>query len=316
MTMRELAALCGVSVGTVSKAFSGSREVSDACREKIFRIAREQGCFEKFDRTPCASPVVAVLCPEFKSRQYSAQLSLLSGEIRARGGVMIALEYDFDPLRAEELLAYAVRQARADALITYYSPASEPPVPTVVMGEHPTLPSVRISRLGAIKEALSLLKELGHERIGVLSERLTDGFARTVKACMTELGLPVDDALFYKSEARFEAAGYEGMTALLAKEDPPSAVLAAYDNVAIGATRAAEERGLSIPCDLSIIGSDDLTEDSYLSSSLSSVSFDNEDLAEVVTDLLFSLLAGEKPQTQTVKLSARFVARQSVAKKE
>lgn len=312
MTMRELAALAGVSVGTVSKAFSGSGEIGDACRERIFRLAKEQGCFEKFDRTPFSAPVVAVLCPELKSRHYSAQLSLLSAQIRARGGVMLALDYDFDRRRAEELLDYILRYTGADALITYYSPQAAPTIPTVVMGEHPLLPSVRISRHSAIKEALSLLASLGHKRIGVLTEALTDGFALAVKDCMQELGVFESDALFYKSEARFEAAGYEGMAALLAANDPPSAVLAAYDNVAIGAIRAAEERGLSIPRDLSIIGSDDLTEDSYLPSALSSVSYDNEDLAELVTELLFSLLAGKEPPSKTVKLSARFIARQSI----
>ena len=47
MTLKELAAICGMSVGTLSKAFSGSKEISEVTRDKIFATAKELGCFEK-----------------------------------------------------------------------------------------------------------------------------------------------------------------------------------------------------------------------------------------------------------------------------
>ena len=48
MTLMKLAQLAGVSVGTVSKAFSDSKEVGEATRSRIFALAKEHGCFEKY----------------------------------------------------------------------------------------------------------------------------------------------------------------------------------------------------------------------------------------------------------------------------
>ena len=45
--MARLASLAGVSVSTVSKAFSGSAEISEERREYIFKIAKENGCYDK-----------------------------------------------------------------------------------------------------------------------------------------------------------------------------------------------------------------------------------------------------------------------------
>ena len=66
MKIKNLADLAGVSPSTVSKAFSGSHEVSEATRDRIFALAREHGVFEKYDKHRFCKRVIAVHYPRVK----------------------------------------------------------------------------------------------------------------------------------------------------------------------------------------------------------------------------------------------------------
>ena len=81
MTMSKLANLAGVSVSTISKAFSGSKEISEERRNFIFEIAKQAGCYDKYCKNVHTEKVIAVICPEYKSRFYSEQLSILEKEM-------------------------------------------------------------------------------------------------------------------------------------------------------------------------------------------------------------------------------------------
>ena len=50
MTLKRIAELAEVSVATVSKAFSGSHEIGEDTKKRIFEIAKQEGCFEKYDK--------------------------------------------------------------------------------------------------------------------------------------------------------------------------------------------------------------------------------------------------------------------------
>ena len=64
MTQKDIARQTGTSVATVSKAFSGSPEISEETRPRIFDAARQGGCSEKYYKGGYDARVVAVICPE------------------------------------------------------------------------------------------------------------------------------------------------------------------------------------------------------------------------------------------------------------
>ena len=77
MNLSMIANLAGVSVSTASKAFAGSREISEETRERIFQIARENGCFDKYIKNKYEKKVIAVIYPELRGGFYTDVLSIL-----------------------------------------------------------------------------------------------------------------------------------------------------------------------------------------------------------------------------------------------
>ena len=321
MTMRKLAELAGVSVSTISKAFSGSKEVSVSQRERIFELAREHGCYEKYCKSNFKGTVIAVLCPEFQSGYYTQQLDYFAQEIRKRGGVMLTGSYDFDKAYKTELLRYFVEGVKVDGVILYGLSLGRMcyDTPMVVLGRSDAYDSVQLSWEQALAEALEYLVQNGHRDIGFIGEKYTQSKYLAFRRIMDKMGMPVNDKYIECTDERFQIGGYKAMEALLAMEKPPTAVFAAYDGIAMGAMRSIREHGLRIPEDISVIGMDDCKECAYVDVSLSSVSSYNEGLCEIVVDILFDrILNGQIGKKKHIKVSAEFIRRESVgaAKKE
>ena len=76
MTLKMIAEMAGTSVSSVSKAFSGSGEISEETKENIFRIAKDFGCFEKYYKAPRKQPMIALIVPEIDSEYYGACASV------------------------------------------------------------------------------------------------------------------------------------------------------------------------------------------------------------------------------------------------
>ena len=103
MTLTKLAELTGVSVSTVSKAFSGSPDIGKETRERIFQIAKEQGCFDKYNKHRFEKKIIAVLCPELGSDLYSETVNCLMKYIEEAGALMTLSVTGFDAEREKEL---------------------------------------------------------------------------------------------------------------------------------------------------------------------------------------------------------------------
>lgn len=315
MKMTDLARLAGVSVSTVSKAFSKSSEISEKQREHIFDVAKKHGCYDKYCKERYMGKVIAVICPEFKSRLYSEQLSLLEEKIKERNAVMVVSSTDFDPEKALEHLDFYAENIKADGIISICSLKTDKkfstPIVTLSKNEH--FNSVIVSEENALSEAIKLLKKNRHTKIAYIGEPHASGRRDNFVKAMKNNSITVNDDYIIVPDHRFESAGYVGMNKLLSLQNPPTAVIAAYDDIAFGAMKSIYEHGLKIPEDISIIGSDDIKESQYLHERLTSITAYNEDLAEIAVDLLFDLIEKKDSDTiKTIKISRQLVNRESV----
>ena len=101
--------------------------------------------------------------------------------------------------------------------------------------------------------------------------------------------------------------------ALLALPEPPTAIFASNDNMAVGAIHAARERGLSVPEDLSVVGFDDADISRIVSPALTTVRQPLEEMGRMAVSLLTRLLDKQKVETLRVELATRLVLRDSTA---
>lgn len=317
MKMAGLARLAGVSVSTVSKAFSGSKEVSKEQRERIFEIAKKYGCYDKYCKTQYNGTVIAVICREFESRLYSEQLSLFDEKIRERGAIMIASSIGYEEENLEEILEYYTENAKVSGVITMCKcdVKKKFSVPVVSMHKTENFNSFDISEGNAVVDAIKLFKDNGHQKIAAIYEKKTISRVDSYINAMKKNEMEINPDYILVVDERFEEAGYVAMDKLLDLPDPPTAVLAAYDNIAIGAMKSIQDHGLKIPEDISIIGTDNIRETSYLGVPLTSITLYNDDLADVVLDLLFGLIEKkDSTSVKHVKILRELVIRDSVGK--
>ena len=323
MNLKMLANAAQTSVATVSKALSGSREISSETRERIFRLAREAGCFEKYYKGQAERPLIALLFPELESEYYCRQVAAIEREIHAAGGIAVCAVTSFDEKKTAELFSEMVYRMHVDGVILIGSGRgvkNADGVPLILLGSNANLyPEARALGIGvkyseAISDAVDYLKEKGHRSVGFIGEPLTEGKCDYFRRAMRRAGLAVRDEHIVSDASRFEVGGYEAMRRILEAGKPPSAFIAAYDSMAIGAIRALRDAGYRVPEDVSIIGMDDLSAMQYLETPLTTLRFCYEEIARDIARLILDLArnGGKRPK-ELPSVNAKLCVRSSVA---
>jgi LacI family transcriptional regulator len=337
ITIRELARRSGVSVGTVSRALNGYTDVRPETRERIMRLASE------LDYTPAAaarslvtqrSHVIGVFMetgeghpdlqhPFFhevlgglKQRVGRAGFDLLLFASERPGGgygrhsylkrarhhnvdgcALIGLDPDDDEVR---------RLARGEMPCVAIDMQLEGPLTEVVMSDNED---------GAAT-AVRHLYDLGHRRIatitGMIDSRPGIDRLRGYRAAIQDLGLAYrDDYVRYGDF--YAESGREQTARLLALDEPPTAIFAAADMMAIGAVRAASEAGLVVPADLSIVGFDDIQLAPHVNPPLTTLRQDKLGLGAAAGDALVARIAGDPERPSLRTLPVELVVRGSTA---
>jgi DNA-binding LacI/PurR family transcriptional regulator len=161
---------------------------------------------------------------------------------------------------------------------------------------HLFIPYVLVDSLTGGYLATQHLLELGHKRIGIIltgksTIELNQEFSLRLqgyKLALSQHQIPFDPELICVLEGKYEAEemGYKGCNQLLSKPNPPTAIFSTSDYKAMGVYKAARERGLEIPKDLSIIGYDDVTLSQYVSPPLTTVNQNSKKLGQRAAELL------------------------------
>ncbi len=189
--------------------------------------------------------------------------------------------------------------------------------PVVLLGHlaGSSLPSVDVDNVQAAAMATRHLLQLGHQRIGLITNAplsYTASYERWLgyRQALEEAGLPYDETLVACGTFT-PASGAAAMERLLKLPSPPTAVFVASDVVAFGALQTIRRYGLRIPQDLALMGFDDVPLSAYLDPPLSTVRLPAQDLGREAGQLLLRWIQEGRPPTTTIRLATGLIIRQS-----
>ena len=176
------------------------------------------------------------------------------------------------------------------------------------------IPVVRAAHSSGATQATGHLLSLGHRRIGVIAGPegwvATQERLRGYHAALAGVGVLPDESLVRYSNFRIDGGRAEA-AALLDLPDPPTAVFAFNDSMAIGVMQEAAARGLSVPGDCSVVGFDDTVEASVVVPALTTVRQPLAELGRTAVSVLLRQLNDRHFEPLRIELETRLVPRDS-----
>jgi DNA-binding LacI/PurR family transcriptional regulator len=284
-TIRDVARLAGVGLGTVSRVINDSPQVSDGTRARVHQAIEELN----YVPNPTARRLslgrtltVAAIAPFFTRPSITERLRGIENTLAESEYDLIIFNVETVE-RRDELIREVPRRERVDGvLILSVSPRDEDVmilenagVPIILVdANHPSLTSLNRVIVDDVEGgfiATKYLIDLGHTRIGYVSDYLENEFNFTsskfrfkgYRKALEKANIPFRNEFHAQGEhGRYEA--YQLSKTLLSIESRPTAIFASSDTQAMGVLEAARELELSVPEELSVVGYDDIEVAEYL----------------------------------------------------
>jgi DNA-binding LacI/PurR family transcriptional regulator len=313
VSLRDVAERAGVSIKTVSNVVNGYVHVAPQTRDRVKVAIAELGYRPNLSARSLRggrSGIIGLAIPELGVPYFAELAQCMVQAADARGFTVLIDQTEGDQER-ERLVLRGIRPHLIDGLI--FSPLAlgsadlaprADQTPMVLLGERVTegaVDHVMIDNVAAAAEAVQHLAAGGRRQIAAIGAQ-HGARGRTAHVRLTgyrhgleQAGLAYRPDLVADAEAFHRADGATAMARLLDRDrrDWPDAVFAFNDLLALGALRACYERGVRVPGDVAIAGFDDVDDGRYSIPSLTTVSPDKDQIAQVAVDCLLSRLAGE-----------------------
>ncbi|HEY4570174.1 MAG TPA: substrate-binding domain-containing protein, partial [Kribbella sp.] len=197
--------------------------------------------------------------------------------------------------------------ARARLPLVVVDPANIP---------QPDVASVGSTNFAGGMAAAQHLLSLGHRRIGYVGGQPTSGCNQArmsgFRSALDAVGAPVPPEYVWLRDFLYDD-GVLGGSALLDLPNPPTAIFAGSDEVALGILEAARARGLRVPEDLSLVGFDDTEVARLASPPLTTVRQPLREMGAVALRTALQLAAGEQVASHHVELATTLIVRGSAA---
>ncbi|HZQ82517.1 MAG TPA: LacI family DNA-binding transcriptional regulator [Gaiellaceae bacterium] len=323
-TMRRIAEQVGVSVATVSRVMNGRPDVSSRTRELVLQAVRDQGL--RGGRS-VRTGFVGVTVPIVQYEYYALILSGIAEGLYERGLRLALCLTRYEHIRERTLVELLVHDASDGGVLI--TPTESPDelralqdqgYPFVVVDPREELgggiPTVSAANVTGAKEATDHLLGLGHRRIGVITgprdlASMEDRYAGFC-AALASVGILPDPELVRRGNLDAQS-GRAAATALLSLPDPPTAIFAFNDNMAVGALQAARQLGLEVPRQLSIVGFDALDASRISMPTLTTVRQPLEEMGRLAVRVLGSVLDGQRTEALGVELATELLVGESTA---
>jgi len=331
-TIVDIARRLGVSAMTVSRALTGSSEVSEQTRKKVMRCAKELGYRpNRWARSLVTrrSFIVGVVIPDI-AHSYFAEITRGVEEVleKARYDLLLCHsamdpekeKAEIDTLVGSRVEGLIVASEQPEKSPQVFARLSEQGIPFVLVDRffmHSDFASVRVDDVAVGRLATECLIELGHTRIAhIRGPRLSPaslryrGYLEALRAHKIQVNRD------WIARGRFDIeSGRAAMKQLLEARPRPTAVFAANDPMGIGAIYACRAAGLGVPSDVSIVGAGNIEGAHHPNPFLTTVDWPRVELGRTAATFLIAAIANPGHQQPAVKVFApRVLSRQSTAR--
>lgn len=324
-TIKDVAKEAGVSVATVSRTINKVDRVSPGVRERVLAAA------ESLSYRPNAvarslrarnTRTLGLVIPNIKNPFFTQVARAIEDAARERGYSLILGNTDENPEKEAEYLNVLLEK-QVDGLIVSPARATSSQLEELSWNRVPVVfldryvqgieaPVVRADGRRAVDELVEYLVGFGHEDLAIISgpaetvpgrERL-DAFVKGAG----ERNVPVDEKRIKIGDFRRES-GFKAMREMLSLDEPPTAVFAANNLMALGALQALKRAGMRAPEDISFASFDDVSWFELVDPPITAIAQPVSELGTAVAEMLPALVEGDK--VESVILGAELVVRES-----
>lgn len=306
VTITDIAAACGVSYQTVSRAINGMEDISKETAARVLEMAARLGYRRNLAARNLAtrqSTVIGIITADVSLYGATQVMVSVGQAAREAGYALMFAELQKESVKeirraVDELCAHRVAgilmfQVEVDIRTLRDSFRN---VPFVGMNSDfgSEAPSVFIDQEQASEMATNHLIHLGHSQIAYImgpqgnlaARRRYQGWLTAIKQAGCSPGPVVEGDFSAKS-------GFRAASALIANHKGRfTAVVVANDQMALGAIRAFEENGVRVPEDISIIGFDDMPEAEFFRPPLTTIRHDFARIGQLGVQCLLAQLNG------------------------
>ncbi|WP_066172791.1 LacI family DNA-binding transcriptional regulator [Bacillus marinisedimentorum] len=328
ITIKEIAKLANVSRTTVSRALNNSGYVSEDARKRIEKVIEETGYVPsehaKSLRTK-KTKVIGVILPKISTETASRVVNGIDEELAGAGYQILLANTNLDRSKEIEYLKL-LKSRQVDGIILLATNVSDTvtaaihdlDLPFVAIGQDiPEASSVLYDDYHAARDITRLFIEKGHEKIAFIGVDESDravGYLRK-KAFLDTLdanGITVRESWVKNGRFTIES-GYDAMKAIIeTNEEKPTAVFAVTDRLAVGAMEYLKKNGYHVPNDVAIagIGASELSK--YVTPSLTTVAYQNEEAGRTAGRLMLKKVLNSENSAEKVVLSYRLIKQDSL----
>ncbi|GIG38721.1 LacI family DNA-binding transcriptional regulator [Cellulomonas phragmiteti] len=333
VTLDDVARSAGVSKATVSKALNARDDIAPDTRARVLATVEQLGYRPTTDRGhPPRRPALVAVLDVLESPYMTHVLGgVLAAATAAGTDLLLRLPPDRGTRTRRTAAAAWVAQQRAAGAVgivglTLAEPdallraAQDAGVPVVMVDPVDTregaVVSVGATNWAGGRSATEHLLGLGHRRIAWIGGPAGSAAARErlhgYRAALDSAGVALDPALVRSDEFAVET-GLRHARELLLLPDPPTAVLAGDDEIAVGVLAAAQELAVPVPGGLSVVGYDDTPQAGWTSPRLTSVRQPLDGMGRMAVETVLAMAAGHAPASWYVQLATTLVVRESTA---